>query len=140
MNERTSERQKTNPLFGWICIILGSAVLLIAFGVIPVDPSTVHAPYSILGLCGLVFVIAGIMILMGENSKYNSLGAAVILVCFALCGGWVALFASPESIEGGLPFLSQEVNGMLRKIVIGVGALISAALSVYAWRLFREGR
>lgn len=140
MSEPTSEHQKTNPLFGWMCIVLGSGVLLIAFGVIPVDPSTVYAPYSILGLCGLVFAIAGIMILMGENSKYNSLGAAAILVCFAICGGWVALFASPDSIEGGLPFLSQEVNGVLGKIVFGGGALISATLSVYAWRLFREGR
>ena len=140
MNERTSEPQKTNPFFGWICIVLGSLVLLIAFGVIPVDPATVYAPYGILGLCGLVFVIAGIMLLMGENSKYNSLGAAVILVCFALCGGWVALFASPESIEGGLPFLSKEVNGIIGKAVFGGGALISAGLSVYAWKLFREGR
>ena len=80
------------------------------------------------------------MILMGENSKYNSLGAAVILVCFALCGGWVAFFASPESIEGGLLFLSQEANGVLGKAVFGSGALISAALSMYAWRLFKEGR
>ena len=140
MNASPSDNEKTHPILGWLCIGIGTAILLVAIGVLPVDPDSVHAPYPIVGLCGIVLVFGGSMILMGDRSRYNSLAAAGMLVCFALVGGWAALIASPESIEGGLPFLPQGINAFLGKIIFGSGAVLSAALSVHALKSFWNGK
>lgn len=140
MNRSSANPKKSHPVIGWLCVCIGTGILLIALGLIPVDPATVHAPYSVLGLCGVVFFLAGVMILLGENSKYNSLGASVMLICFAIIGGWATVFASTEGMRGGLPFLSDGINVLLGKSLFGFGALVCAALAVYAFKMFRDGK
>ncbi len=49
-------------LFGVPFTGVGVAVALIGLKVLPVNPSTVHAPYSVLGAVGLVFGLGGLMI------------------------------------------------------------------------------
>jgi hypothetical protein len=49
-------------LFGLPFAGFGAAIALVGLKVVPVNPSSVHAPYSVLFACGLVFGIGGLMI------------------------------------------------------------------------------
>jgi hypothetical protein len=49
-------------LFGVPFTGAGAVVALIGLKVVPVNPSSVHAPYSVLIACGLVFGLGGLMI------------------------------------------------------------------------------
>ena len=131
-----SSDQKRHPALGWICIGIGSYIIGLASGILPVDPQSVYVPMSIFGLTGLIVFLGGVMILLGQKSRYNDLAAGVLLACFAIVGAWVSIFSSSDSIEGGLPFLSDQVNALIGRIIFGVGALLSGALSVYAFSLF----
>tara|TARA_R110002167_G_scaffold149732_1_gene343153 strand:+ start:347 stop:760 length:414 start_codon:yes stop_codon:yes gene_type:complete len=123
-----------NPGWGWICILLGLYPIAIAAGILEVDPDKLHAPPWVLALCGLVFIIAGCMALLGQHGRVNDSLAALILLAFALVGVWVSLFSSAEGFSGGLPFVSQEMNILLQRCIFGLGALICLSLFVYAVR------
>ena len=51
-------------IIGAICSISGVSILLIAAGIIPVDPTQIHVPLWVLGASGLAFLVVGIMALM----------------------------------------------------------------------------
>lgn len=114
--------------------MLGLYPIAIAAGVLEVDPDSLNAPPWILALCGLVFVIAGCMVLLGQHGRINDILAALILLSFALVGAWVSLFSPAEGFSGGLPLLSRETNRLLGRVIFGLGALLSFSLFVYALR------
>ena len=49
-------------IFGGIFVLIGFLIVLVGTKIIPVDPKTVHAPYAVLTLCGLVFMIPGLVV------------------------------------------------------------------------------
>jgi hypothetical protein len=53
---------------------------------------------------------------------------------FGVMGIWVSLFSSSEGFSGGLPFLSQDLNILIGRCLFGLGAIISFALSAWAFR------
>lgn len=48
--------------FGAVFVASGTGLALVGEKVIPVDPSTVHAPYWVLTVIGLVFALSGLMV------------------------------------------------------------------------------
>lgn len=115
-------------------IAIGTFIMLVAADWIVVDPSSIEAPRWVLGLAGLVFLMAGLMVLAGQKSRINDGLAAMLLFAFAAIGAYAALLADPASIEGGLPLIDKETNSLIGRWVFGIGALMSAALGVYALR------
>lgn len=49
-------------LFGGVFVAVGGGIALVGLHVVPVDPGTVHAPYSVLTVVGLVFASCGAMV------------------------------------------------------------------------------
>ena len=95
--------KKVHPAWGLICIAIGLYPISIGLGIIKTSESNVNGPLWLLLLCGVIFVVGGFMILVGRKSIYNNLLAAVICICFTILGVWVALFATPEEMKGGIP-------------------------------------
>ena len=124
-----------NLITACLCLFIGAAILLAAADIINIPEQDIHAPRWVLGLCGLVFLLGGFMILAGAKSRFNSLGAAILCGSFGLVGAWVALFSPDDSIVGGVPFLSQATNSGIGRWVFGIGSLISFAI---AWIAMRE--
>lgn len=125
-----------NRWLAWICIAIAVFIIAGAVGVFPLEPAN-NTPLWVVGLSGAVFGLGGIMILLGPKSPLTALGAALMCVSFGAIAAWIALFAAPDSISGGLPFLSTETNGKIGKWIFGLGALVCFAIARVAWRQFR---
>jgi len=121
-------------IVGLLCIALGAFPLSIALGLLPVDEGDVHAPMWVVAISGIVFLIAGCMIILGNHTWANDLLAGVLCLLFGVVGVWVALFSSSEGFSGGIPLLSNAANVTLARWVFGGGALISFSIAVYAFR------
>ncbi len=119
-----------------LCLVIGAAIMLVAAGIINVADENVHAPRWVLGLCGLVFLLGGLMILAGAKSRFNALGATLMCGSFGLVGAWITFYSPDDSITGGLPFLSQSTNAAMGRWMFGAGALISFAIAWVALRQF----
>lgn len=119
---------------GVACVALGLYPLSIALGLLPVDTADVMAPMWVVASSGIVFLIAGCMIFLANHSWANDLLAGSLCLLFGAIGAWVSLFGSSKGFSGGLGFLSEEANTSLGRWVFGLGALISFAISVYAFR------
>ena len=109
------------------------------------DPG-LHVPPSIAYVIALAFLLVAVALLqqiIGCPTRGH--GAAVlILACFTIVGGWIAL--SPESggctigVNGGA---GSAASGLACRIPFGVGALITGAMTVYsgiAWVQSRRNR
>ena len=125
-----------HPAWGLLCIALGVYPVGVALGLIPHDASSVHAPPWVSFVAGLVFVIAGFMLIIGPNSRWNNLLAAIICTIFASIGIWVAAYSLPGSIEGGIPFLPAETNNKIGRWMFGAGAMVCGLISLQALRMF----
>ena len=133
-NSSDSRTSRPPAFLGWLMLLLGLYLLLAAVGVLPMDPQDVHAPYWVIGLCGFIVVLGGLMILLGHRARLNDAFAALFCYSGAAVGVWVALFSDPQQIAGGVPFLSREANAALGRVVFGFGAVISLAIAIYATR------
>jgi hypothetical protein len=49
-------------LFGSVFVAVGTAIVLVGTKVLPVDPSSVHAPYWVLTVAGMSFALGGLMV------------------------------------------------------------------------------
>ncbi len=131
----------TRWFVGLPCIALGLLPIFIALGWIPVAATSLHAPMWILALCGGIVLIAGMMVVLGNQSRANDLLAGVICLLFGINGAWIALLGPAEGFSGGLPILSGAANTTLGRWVFGIGALMCFAIAAYAFRLaFQSSR
>lgn len=122
-------------VYGLLFLGTGFAFILVSFGIIQLDESTIHSPMWVIGLCGVVFSIAGLMVFLGEKSRFSNLLAAILTLSFGSIGAWVALFAESSGFSGGLPFISNGTNAILARMMFGAGSLICFAIAVYAIKL-----
>lgn len=129
---KAKKSYKSHPVVGWICILFGIYPLAIASGFLNVDSESVHAPMWIVGLCGLVFIIAGCMILFRQYGRLVDMLAAFVCLSFAVVGIWVSLFSPSDGFSGGIPFVSKELNHFLARGMFGLGAIISLLICTYA--------
>ncbi len=118
-----------------IAIACGGYALLAASGVIPVQRAN-NTPIWIVGLVGVIFVIAGVMIFLRNYSRALDLFAAIILASFTLVAGWITFHASSEGFSGGIPFLPNETNVSLARVMFGFGALLCFGGFLYALKRF----
>ena len=118
-----------------IAIACGGFALLVAAGVLPME--TAHdTPMWVIGLIGMMFVIAGIMIFLRNHSRALDFFAAIILASFTLITGWIAFFASPEGFSGGIPFLPRDMNVTLARVMFGLGSIMCFGGFLYAVKRF----
>ena len=87
-------------------------------------------------ICGLVFILAGCMILYASHRQVIDLLAALLLLLFGITGAWVAVFAGADAFSGGIPLLSDATNVILARFLFGAGAVLYLALSALALKRF----
>ncbi|MCF7821467.1 MAG: hypothetical protein K9M17_03375 [Mariprofundaceae bacterium] len=121
--------EKENP--GWklylipgFIIVMGMSVVLAALDVIPADPDSFHAPRWVVATFGMMFVLAGVMLLFSDYPRIRHSLATLMVLCFAVGTAWVSLYSIPEEWSGGIGFLSPHTNGMIAKTFAGLGALV----------------
>lgn len=104
MNETTETGQTTKRQLSkkgvWLMtamfVSMGLMIVLMAFDVIHVDPSDIHAPRWVLAVSGMMFVIAGFLIPASQNHSKATPGLWVqflgmmLMGCFAAVFSWVA--------------------------------------------------
>ena len=112
---------------------------MVGMGLIPAGQPDKNAPLVIISLAGFIFVISGVMILIGNHSRLHSLCAVLICVSFAVVGGWASFTASPENISGGLPYVSDDINVLFARMLFGFGVIISIGLALYAFKELISG-
>lgn len=116
--------------------LMGVFIVLLSLGVISTDEADKHAPDWVIGACGAIFLITGIMIKTGDRGRRSDFLGGFLLLAFGLVGGWVAVFGSGEHMSGGFAFASQDSNITLARLVFGLGSLICFSVSAYAFRRF----
>ena len=132
----TQNTHKKPLIVSLVCVALGLFLLLIAVGVFPASEAQPQAPDSIIALCGVVFIIAGCMAYLGTRSRVNDLLAAILCLIFGIVGAWVSLFSSSDGFSGGIPFVSNDSNVAIARVVFGAGSLMCFAISAWALKRF----
>lgn len=128
-----------NRIFtGVVCIASGLIPMAIGSGLLAVNPATIHAPMAVIFGCGLVFVIAGMMLMLQLSPRFNNMFAALLLGIMGCIGGWVSLFGEAAQFSGGLMLLPDSANLSLARMTFGFGALILFAMCAYAVLLARR--
>lgn len=88
----------------------------------------------VIAMAGMLFVIGGAMILIGEHFWANDLLAGILGLLFGIVFTWISLLSPSEGFSGGVPLLSGESNLTLGRWMFGIGALMGFAVSAYAFR------
>ncbi|MDD4964960.1 MAG: hypothetical protein PHI11_13695 [Gallionella sp.] len=125
---------RPHPKWGWATLVVGLYPMAIACNLVPYDSANVHAPMWVVFLCGFVFVLNGMMILLGHHPKVNELLAAILLTSMGSIAAWIALFAPSVGFSGGIPFLPDVLNISLARWGFGGGALVLYGFAAYAIR------
>ncbi|MEL7084216.1 MAG: hypothetical protein AAGM36_06920 [Cyanobacteria bacterium J06597_1] len=127
--------QQKSLLLGFLCIAMGLFPIAHSLNLLPISEQPGDAPRWVIGVCGMVFVLSGCMMMTQLNSRLNHILAAIFLALMGSIGVWVSLFSQAEGMSGGLFFLSREQNVLLGRCLFGLGAAIGFAMCVYAIRL-----
>jgi len=134
------EPNRKNTLFALLFIVVGLFIVAISAGWIPADNADINAPLWLLATVGGIFMLAGVMIIIGQNNRYNDLLAAVLMAGMGMIGGWVAVYSASGDISGGIFLLPSEANVMLGRILFGTGSLICFAMATWAASRFIRRR
>jgi hypothetical protein len=118
-----------------VAIACGGYALLAASGVLRLQTAN-NTPVWVIGLAGVMFVIAGVMIFLRNYSRALDLLAAIVLASFTLITGWITFHASSEGFSGGIPFLPNDMNVSFARVMFGLGALLCFGGFLYALKRF----
>lgn len=141
------DRQPPPPCTTVVCGLLaagtGVFLMLIGFGVVPVNPRSVHGPMWIATAAGIAFLLAGISISVGAIHGVSETGelpkdtgwwmrlfyyliGLVIVGALASIGTWVAFGPGPRHFSGtGLFLQSLEASALVGRIIFGFGAIVT---------------
>ena len=128
---------------GLLAAAMGSFLILVGLGVVPVNPRSVHGPMWIVNAAGVMFFLAGVSIAVGaiqgvpqsgelpEDTGwwmrlfYYVLGLTIVGALAAI-GSWVAFGPGIRHFSGtGMFLLSPEANNLAGRIGFGFGAILT---------------
>jgi len=138
-------RNETPPVwFGALFVVIGLSVLLVAVGVIPADPASVHAPPWVLGSVGVVFTLGGVMTFTMQMDPWiNDLLAILLIGCMAAISSWVAFGPGERQFSGGVSVGPVGVGASgapsMGRIVFGVGSVLLWAMVFFLIHRYVKG-
>ena len=121
----------TGNWVGWVACFLGVVVVAVGSGVIETDANSWHSPKWMGILAGLVFLLAGIMIL-GKNkfrSRTNDLFGAAILTIFVIVTSWISFGPGEREFSG------MSGDPTVGRLFFGIA---SALLGIFTWIAWRK--
>lgn len=128
------EESSAHPFVALFCAGIGLFILLVAAGVIPTDPGSIHAPRWVLGLCGVVFAAGGVAILGPRFALLRNIGLSALLLAMGGVAFWAAALAPVEGWSGGIPLVPRAVNVWFARGLAGFGVLLCLGLLVHGWK------
>jgi hypothetical protein len=157
-----SERSRLSPraavVIGLLCAAAGVPVILASLGFFPSAPLTPGTPPWVGILAGMVFVLAGVAMIVGyavagagpdgDLPPGTSFGIRVmqlllglgVTVSLAMIGTWIALGGGPRKCEVTGIF-NGEADDTICRVAFGVGALLTwvftVVLGVVSYRRLR---
>lgn len=128
---RPMNRNVAGTLFaGGFGLVIGLTICLVGLDILPAEEGSIHAPRWVLVLCGAVFALAGIAILVQGRPLLTSLIGNLIIAAFAAIAAWVAWGGTSEGFSGGVPFVSHGLNVKIARGMFGAGALLCALILI----------
>lgn len=150
----------TGTLMGGAFFLAGTAILFVALGWIEVDASSVHAPRWVLGVCGGIFALTGMVTFYygfvngvagrgGRRSGRERTGrdedgfyvggwllGLVLCVGMAVVAGWIAFGPGEREFSGSVGVGGLEAGGSgggetLGRWVFGFGAVLTGGFAIY---------
>jgi len=146
-------------------LLAGTAIVFVALDWIRVDPSSIHAPRWVLGVCGAMFALTGLLsfwqgVVNGlggggprEEEGEDDFHVPSWLLGMVICTGLAVVFAwvgfGPGEREftssggaGPVSVRGSDGSGTVGRWFFGAGAVVVGALAVYGWlyglrRIFR---
>ena len=120
--------------------------MLIGMEVIPVDPSSVHAPMWVITAAGMVFFLGGVMAM--TQGVVTARTQTALAVCFiglmAAIASWVAFGPGERQFSGGVslgPVSVSDRSPSGGRIVFGISAVVMWLLFLgYGWSVLRGKR
>ncbi len=112
-------------------ILRGVMILFAAFGVGPMSGSKVHAPMWIIGLAGVLFTSAGVVVIAPSQAIVR-IAAGILVVGLSAIFAWVALFGEAQYFSGGLSIFSNATEVMIARVLFGLVAILGIAIAVNA--------
>ena len=119
-------------LAGVFLLVAGLFIGLVAVEIIAVDEELVHAPRWILGLGAALFAGGGLSLLAGPAYRLAQWSAGTVVVSMTVLSAWVALFGQSEHFSGDWPWLSEETNVPIARILFGAVSLLGLGIIVAA--------
>lgn len=150
-------RPLTGILMGGAFFLAGTAIVFVALDWIRVDPSSIHAPRWVLGVCGAMFAFTGLLSFWqgvvnglggggsGERGEQeDDFHVPSWLLGMVICTGLAVVFIwvgfGPGEREfttsggaGPVSVGSSDGSGTLGRWIFGAGGLLVGALAVYGW-------
>jgi hypothetical protein len=146
---------KQRLLVGILAATTGLLIVAVAVGIIPVAERAFHAPHWVVALAGMVFVLAGTLLmtplLSGGGVSTHSIAASepktvklvqqflgcLLLTCFAAVPIWIGfgpgerLFGSTFGIAGLTSHGPQ--SDLTGRGIFGISGLLIALWAAYSW-------
>jgi hypothetical protein len=96
-------------LLGVIGVLSGFFLLLVGFDLLPVSPGSLHVPRWLMGVIGMMFVLAGISAsgLGSFSQRVTNILGAFVLLGFSLVSLWVAFGPGVRTFGGATPLLGR---------------------------------
>lgn len=146
MGRTMSTQQPATPqqlgIFGAAAGAVGLYLMLVGLGLLPVPggPRNLHGPLWLVLLIGLVFVLAGIAMLIQLVGQANAgelpadaplwprvlqyLTGLLMFGSFTMIGSGIAIGGDPHSFSGNLLVFDGATNATIARIAFGIGAII----------------
>ena len=117
-----------------LCLLAGGVLGAAALGLLPHGMVEIDAPRTVqLGGGALLFLV-GLMSLSRDHRVSDTI-ASLLLLTIAAGAGWLTFFAPEGTINRYIPFIPQEVNEALARLLFGLGA--AACVGMAFWGLRR---
>lgn len=123
---------KARILTSVLLLVSGLVIELTVFDIIPIDENLVHAPNWVIALLGILFLSGGLVIVVSPESSIATWSAGTLVIAMTLVSAWVAVYGSSEHFSGDLPFISQDTNVIIARIIFGCVSLLGLAIILAA--------
>ncbi|MGB5367942.1 MAG: hypothetical protein WBM75_08275 [Polyangiales bacterium] len=124
-------------LVAFLCLVGGIGVCAASLGLLPEDYVIFEAPRRVVFGLGAVSVLLGFLLLARDHRASDAV-ATIFLLSLAAFAGWLTFYAPEGTVERYLPFIPNEVNDALARLLFGLGAAATFGIAIWAARrLFR---
>ncbi|MFW6089081.1 MAG: hypothetical protein ACODAB_04965 [Gemmatimonadota bacterium] len=137
-NDLRDIRPIDGALFGTLFLAAGLMILSIAFEWIYVDPASIHAPRWVLGICGVMFLVPGVVALYfgvrngrgggarsGRRAREDAFSVVGWLTGLVISGGmtvvagWIAFGPGERAFSGSVGVGGVAVGGSGQSETVG---------------------